>query len=110
MAIVEAVATDDATLEGATVATVAHQLGLDHSGASRMVRDATAVGYLSRGISARDRRRASLKLTESGRELLEGSRRWQRHTFDHLTAGWNTHDRHQLATYLHRLARQVNLD
>jgi DNA-binding MarR family transcriptional regulator len=103
--VVEAV---DATGSGeATVGTVAHQLGLDHSGASRMVRDAVAAGYLTRVASERDRRRARLRPTPSGRDLLGGSRRWQRQVFDELTATWDRRDRRRFAGYLERLAEEL---
>lgn len=93
--------------EEATVGTVAHQLGLDHSGASRIVKEATAAGYLTRAASEHDRRRASLRLTENGNELLAGSRQWQRHAFEELTATWDERDREQLAVYLQRLADEL---
>jgi DNA-binding MarR family transcriptional regulator len=105
--VVEAVGTAEAG--DATVASVAHQLGLDHSGASRMVRDATAAGYLTRATSSHDRRRAALELTERGRDLLDGSHRWQRAAFDQLTADWDERDRRQLTAYLQRLAHQLDL-
>ena len=104
---VEAVDTAGARTDEVTVATVAHHLGLDHSGASRMVRDATTAGYLVRATSGQDRRRASLQLTDSGRELLAGSHQWQRHTFDELTAGWSPVDRQRFAGYLLRLENQL---
>jgi DNA-binding MarR family transcriptional regulator len=107
---VEAVHTAETSLAGATIATVAHQLGLDHSGASRMVRDAATAGYLTRAADPRDHRRAALTLTPQGQALLAGSHQWQRQAFDHLTADWTDHDRRQLATYLHRLTRQLDLD
>jgi DNA-binding MarR family transcriptional regulator len=106
---VETVDTARAHADEATVAAVAHQLGLDHSGASRMVRDATTAGYLTRATSPRDRRRTVLTLTPQGEALVASSRQWQRHAFDQLTAGWTDHDRRQLATYLHRLTRQLDL-
>ncbi|MGJ6969153.1 MarR family winged helix-turn-helix transcriptional regulator [Streptosporangium sp. G11] len=93
--------------EAVTVGTVAHQLGLDHSGASRMVRDAVEAGYLARATSEHDRRRASLRLTESGQELLAGARQWQRQAFEELTASWAEHDRRRFAGYLQRLADDV---
>ncbi|MET8156641.1 MarR family winged helix-turn-helix transcriptional regulator [Sphaerisporangium sp. NPDC005289] len=99
-----AVAGEDAVV---TVGTVAHQLGLDHSGASRMVRDAVEAGYLARATSERDRRRACLRLTESGEELLATARRWQRQAFDELTASWPEDDRRRFASYLRRLADDV---
>ncbi|MGW7534202.1 MarR family winged helix-turn-helix transcriptional regulator [Amycolatopsis sp. NPDC054798] len=105
---VEAVDTASARTGEVTVATVADHLSLDHSGASRMVRDATAAGYLVRDTSGQDRRRASLQLTETGRELLAGSHRWQRQTFDELTADWPPADRHRFAGYLLRLESQLD--
>jgi DNA-binding MarR family transcriptional regulator len=102
---VEAVEAVRTTAE-ANVGTVAHQLGLDHSGASRMVRDAVAAGYLVRAASAHDRRSASLRLTDEGRTLLAGSREWQRRAFAELTSGWEEEDRARLAGYLERLARE----
>jgi DNA-binding MarR family transcriptional regulator len=104
--VIEAVHTGESAGEEANVATVAHQLGLDHSGASRMVRDAVAAGYLVRAASARDRRSAALRLTGEGRALLEGSRAWQRRAFAELTAGWAPEDRRRFAGYLERLARE----
>ncbi|TYB69888.1 MarR family transcriptional regulator [Nonomuraea sp. PA05] len=102
--VVEAVRTDPTE---ATVGTVAHQLGLDHSGASRMVKEAVDAGYLARATSEHDRRRAALRLTDSGRALLEGAREWQRHAFGELTATWEEHDRLRFAAYLERLADEV---
>lgn len=102
--VVEAV---DTTAAEATVGTVAHQLGLDHSGASRMVRVAVVAGYLARGESEHDRRRVCLRLTPSGHELLAGSHEWQRGVFQELTQGWDQRDRDQFATCLRRPAREV---
>lgn len=94
--------------EEATIGTVAHQLGLDHSGASRMVRDAVVAGYLIRAASEQDRRRACLRLTAEGRDLLAGSRGWQRRVFDELTSTWDQHDRQRFATYLQRLTGELD--
>ena len=105
--VVEAVDSGRAHLAEVTVATVANHLGLDHSGASRMVRDAVSAGYLERGTSSQDRRQVALHLTDSGRELLAGSHEWQRLTFDRLTADWSPADRQRFAGYLVRLAAQV---
>ncbi|SUE28228.1 putative MarR family transcriptional regulator [Nocardia farcinica] len=105
--VVEAVAAALRTGEEATVTDVAEQLGLDHSGASRMVRDAVAAGYLARGDSARDRRRVVVQLTDAGTELLTASHDWQRRCFDQLTATWNEQDRRRFAGYLQRLADET---
>lgn len=106
---VEAVDTGNDATEEATVGTVAHQLGLDHSGASRIVKDATKAGYLARASSEYDRRRASLQLTAHGENLLAGSRQWQRRAFDELTVGWDDYDRRQFASYLKRLADELGV-
>jgi DNA-binding MarR family transcriptional regulator len=106
---VEAVRTAEGGGEEATVATVAHQLGLDHSGASRIVRDAVAAGYLVRAVSPQDRRRASLRLTAEGRRLLTGARDWQRAAYDDLTAQWSAEDRERFAGYLQRLATELGI-
>lgn len=105
--VVEAVTAALRTGAEATVTDVAEQLGLDHSGASRMVRDAVAAGYLVRGDSVHDRRRVTVQLTDSGHRLLAASYDWQRQCFDQLTATWNEHDRHQFAGYLQRLADET---
>ena len=95
--------------DAATVNAVAHQIGLDHSGASRMVRDAVAAGFLERAASTRDRRRAALRLTASGDRLLVESHAWQQRAFEQLTAAWTTRDRDQLAEYLQRLAEDLGV-
>ncbi|MFC6086214.1 MarR family winged helix-turn-helix transcriptional regulator [Sphaerisporangium aureirubrum] len=92
-----------------TVGTVAHHLGLDHSGASRIIRDAVEAGYLTRLPSPQDRRRASLHLTDPGHSLLHASHQWQNQTFTALTATWPPQDRHQFATYLNRLADDLSV-
>lgn len=106
---VEAVRSAEGDAGGATVATVAHQLGVDHSGASRIVRDAVAAGYLVRAVSPEDRRRAALRLTGEGRALLAGARDWQRAAFADLTAAWSDADRARFAGYLRRLAGELGV-
>lgn len=93
-----------------TVTTVADQLGLDHSGASRMVRDTATAGFLVRADSVHDRRRVVLQLTDEGRHLLAEAHTWQRRCFDELTASWPDHDRCRFAAYLQRLADETTTD
>lgn len=93
--------------DGAAVGDVARQLGLDHSGASRMVTAAEAAGYVERSQSTADARRSVVQVSKSGQQLLEASRRWQQATFQELTADWSTRDRERLAGYLARLAAQI---
>ncbi|MFC3963139.1 MarR family winged helix-turn-helix transcriptional regulator [Nocardia jiangsuensis] len=105
--IVEAVAAATENGAEATVGTVAHLLGLDHSAAGRMVRDAGTDGYVSRIESAIDRRRTALRLTPRGTRLLTGAQQWQRRIFTELTADWSDEDRDRFAGYLHRLGAET---
>ncbi|MFD1515923.1 MarR family winged helix-turn-helix transcriptional regulator [Pseudonocardia yunnanensis] len=93
--------------DGATVGDVARRLGLDQSGASRMVAAAAAAGYVERSRATADGRRSVLRLTLAGRALIDSSHRWQRDTFAELTASWDEKDRAQFAGYLQRLASEV---
>jgi DNA-binding MarR family transcriptional regulator len=93
--------------DGATVGEVARQLGLDHSGASRMVAAVEAAGLVERSRSCSDGRRSAVRITGTGLQLLETSRRWQQTVFDELTGGWSDRDRRQFAGYLARLAAEV---
>ncbi|MEV6061205.1 MarR family winged helix-turn-helix transcriptional regulator [Nocardia asteroides] len=105
--VVEAVAAVSRSGVEPSVTDVADQLGLDHSGASRMVRDAVAAGLVIRVGSARDRRRVVVRLTDGGRELLAASHDWQQRQFDELTATWSASDRDRFAGYLRRLADEA---
>jgi DNA-binding MarR family transcriptional regulator len=91
----------------ASVNDVARQLGLDQSGASRMITAATTAGYLERARSPVDARRSVLRLTPAGEQLQAGARDWQRQTFTELTAHWPAADRERFARYLQRLADEV---
>ncbi|MDN5913911.1 MAG: MarR family winged helix-turn-helix transcriptional regulator [Pseudonocardia sp.] len=93
---------------GTTVGEVARRLGLDQSGASRMVAAAVGAGYVERGRAPSDTRRAVLRLTRAGHGLIVSSERWQQGVFEELTAEWDELDRERFAGYLRRLARQVD--
>lgn len=93
--------------DGATVGDVARRLGLDQSGASRMVAAAAAAGYVERARATADGRRSVLRLTPAGHALIDSSHRWQRDTFAELTSTWDEKDRAQFAGYLQRLASEV---
>jgi DNA-binding MarR family transcriptional regulator len=90
-----------------SVADVAHQLGIDQSGASRFVTAAISDGYIWRTASTVDRRRAVLAPTPAGRELLANSHAWQEQAFATLTAHWDRADAAQFAHYLRRFAREL---
>lgn len=105
--VLEAVAATAQTSEDVSVSDVAHQLGIDHSGASRFVAAAVDDGHLRRTASAADRRRAALTITPTGNWLLADARAWQEDVFTRLTAAWDRADAAQFADHLRRLARQL---
>mgnify|MGYP003777026827 CR=1 FL=1 len=92
---------------GVSVADVAHQLGIDRSGASRFVADAVEHGFLARDAALTDARRAALSITPAGRELLAQAHAWQERMFAELTAGWPERDAAAFAAYLRRLADEL---
>lgn len=73
----------------ATVTAIAHEIGIDQSGASRLIMSATAAGYLVMAAPATDGRRREASLTPAGRSMLEQAHRWQEDVFEQLTADWN---------------------
>jgi DNA-binding MarR family transcriptional regulator len=87
-----------------TVTEVAAQLGLDRSGASRLVSAAVSHGYVVRAAAEGDARRAALTVTPAGRDLLAAAHAWQDGVFAELTSGWKAEDVRRLAGYLRRLA------
>ncbi|WP_202865400.1 MarR family winged helix-turn-helix transcriptional regulator [Ornithinimicrobium sufpigmenti] len=76
-----------------TVNDVAAELGIDQSGASRMLTDAASRGYLDIAPSLVDGRRRATALTPVGRELLERAHAWQEQVFARLTQDWTERER-----------------
>ncbi|MEV4074811.1 MarR family winged helix-turn-helix transcriptional regulator [Nonomuraea fuscirosea] len=73
----------------ATVNAVAQEIGIDQSGASRLVKAATQAGYLAMRPSDADGRQRQATLTSSGHTLLDQAHDWQERVFDRLTEGWS---------------------
>ncbi|MFT4037377.1 MAG: MarR family winged helix-turn-helix transcriptional regulator [Thermomicrobiales bacterium] len=88
---------------GATVNAVANELGIDQSGASRMIAQAEAAGYLRKAPGQSDARQRALHVTPAGEDLLAAAHAWQEAVFASLTAGWDAEDVQRLAGYLARL-------
>jgi DNA-binding MarR family transcriptional regulator len=78
---------------GATINAVAYEIGIDQSGASRLVRAAVTAGYLAMTRAAADARRREVTVTPAGEALLADAHRWQEQVFDELTASWPAHRR-----------------
>ncbi|GAA0506207.1 MarR family transcriptional regulator [Paractinoplanes deccanensis] len=86
-----------------TVNDVAAELGIDQSGASRMIAHATAEGYLTAAPSLQDARRRTISVTPAGAELLEAAHAWQEAVFADLTATWTGTERADFHRALRRL-------
>src|SRR5215218_8741442 len=79
--------------EPATINAVAHELGIDQSGVSRLVKSAVAAGYLEQKPSDRDGRQREVSITPAGRSMLEQAHRWQEAVFQQLTEQWTERQR-----------------
>lgn len=75
--------------EPATINAVAHELGIDQSGASRVIKTAVDSGYLKMTRGADDGRRREVSMTTAGDAALEKAHVWQERIFTDLTAGWS---------------------
>jgi DNA-binding MarR family transcriptional regulator len=87
----------------ATVNAVANELGIDQSGASRIIAQAVQRGYLYKALAQQDARQRALHVTPAGDELLRAAHAWQEAVFADLTAGWPEQDVQQLQGYLEGL-------
>ncbi len=109
MQAVEAVASLHARQERATVNAVAAEIGIDQSGASRLIKEAAEAGYLEMTSQTVDRRKREASLTDAGREVLAQAHAWQESVFDALTAGWSARRRDEFRRAMHDLITQSHL-
>lgn len=89
----------------ATVNAVAEEIGIDQSGASRLVKEATTAGCLITRASEADGRRREAAVTPAGHALLEQAHDWQDQVFERLTEGWSGRRR---ADFLEAMADLVD--
>ncbi|MFT4265383.1 MAG: MarR family winged helix-turn-helix transcriptional regulator [Nocardioides sp.] len=75
--------------EAATVNAVAEEIGIDQSGASRLIKSAVDAGYVTLAVTPSDGRRREVTVTPSGHTVLRQAHAWQERVFDELTAGWS---------------------
>ncbi|WP_238219027.1 MarR family winged helix-turn-helix transcriptional regulator [Tsukamurella pulmonis] len=68
---------------------IAQEIGIDQSGASRLIKNATAAGYLAMAASATDGRRREASLTATGHSMLDEAHHWQEEVFTQLTRDWS---------------------
>lgn len=86
----------------ATINSVAREIGIDQSGASRLVRDAVEAGYLEMNPSPRDARERVVAVTRAGQRLLVDAHHWQEEVFEQLTDDWKAEER---AVFHHAMLR-----
>jgi DNA-binding MarR family transcriptional regulator len=99
----EAVAALVSRAEPATVNAVADEIGIDQSGASRLIKSALAAGYLATSIAPSDGRRREAAVTPIGHTALRHAHAWQEHLFDQLTVGWSQRRREDFQTAMEDL-------
>jgi MarR family transcriptional regulator, organic hydroperoxide resistance regulator len=71
------------------LAAVARELGIDQSGASRLIRSAVEARYLTTARGRGDGRRREVSVTDTGAAALRHAHAWQEEVFAELTAGWS---------------------
>jgi DNA-binding MarR family transcriptional regulator len=96
--VTEAVAALVGRDEPATVNAVADEIGIDQSGASRLIKSAVDAGYLTMTTAPSDGRRREAAVTPIGHTALRQAHAWQERMFDELTAGWSQQRRDDFQT------------
>jgi MarR family transcriptional regulator, organic hydroperoxide resistance regulator len=89
----------------ASINDIARELGLDQSGASRMVAHAENEGLVTRSPRTRVGRPTTIAATAAGRQLLQDARTWQDEVLATLTADWPPDDVETLTTLMARLVQ-----
>jgi DNA-binding MarR family transcriptional regulator len=109
--VLEAVHTLAGSRRSTSINDVARELGVDQSGASRMVARAEQLGLVTRQRSGRIGAASSITITTTGGELLRQAHAWQDEVAGTLTADWPEGDVRTLVTLMDRLVQaQAHLD
>ncbi|MGW0434713.1 MarR family winged helix-turn-helix transcriptional regulator [Micromonospora sp. NPDC003197] len=82
---------------------VSAELGIDQSGASRMVSDAVGRHLLTVTASTADARRRVVAVTPQGEAMLRDAHRWQEQAFARLTEDWTDTERVDFQRAMQRL-------
>lgn len=78
---------------GVTVNAVVDEIGIDQSGASRLVNSAVLAGYPRVSSSRADGRRREVSVTPAGISMLIDAHQWQEKVFTALTVHWTDRQR-----------------
>ncbi|WP_433585863.1 MarR family winged helix-turn-helix transcriptional regulator [Microbacterium hydrocarbonoxydans] len=88
MLVTEAVAALVDRDRPATVNAIADEIGIDQSGASRLIRTAVEASLLDMTVSTADARGRHIDVTALGRAALDDAHAWQEEVFRGLTRLW----------------------
>lgn len=91
-----------------TVGSVAEQLSVNESTASRLVDATVRAGMVARHRSVDDSRRTLLTLTTAGEQLFDRAAQFRRSYLEGLLEDWDPADRATFARLLGRFADDVN--
>jgi DNA-binding MarR family transcriptional regulator len=95
----------------ASINEVARQLGIDQSGASRMITRAEQLGLVTRQPADRVGTAASIAISAAGEELLRQAHAWQDEAAKRLTADWTDEDVRTFSRLMDQLVgTQTELD
>ncbi|MGO2312934.1 MarR family transcriptional regulator [Brachybacterium tyrofermentans] len=107
--VVEAVASLIDRGQSATVNAVASEIGIDQSGASRLVKSAVDAGYVAMTTAQSDGRKREVALMPSGDAVLREAHAWQEQVFGELTVGWSRLRREEFHAAMTDLVRRSYL-
>ncbi|GAA4258253.1 MarR family winged helix-turn-helix transcriptional regulator [Dactylosporangium darangshiense] len=106
--VLEAIHALSAANKPTSVNDVARELGVDQSGASRMIARAQRQGLVTRRAPVKVGGAAAIASTGAGDELLRQARAWQNEVVRRLTAGWADDEVRTLMTLMDRLVHAQN--
>lgn len=106
--VVEAVHALTEQQRPASINDVARELGVDQSGASRMVTSAERQGYVTRRAPGRIGAMSAIANTAAGEELLSRAHAWQDQVLRTLTTDWPDEDVETLMSLMDRLVQAQN--
>ena len=91
--VVQAVQARQAMTQEATIGSIAAEMELDPSTASRLVAVTQRAGYVTRKASTADGRVAQVELTAAGEKLAAAAQDFQRQTFEAIMGAWSADER-----------------
>lgn len=94
--------------EDCSIGTVAEELRVAHSTASRLIERAVQVGMVQRARSGSDPRRVALSLSAAGEQLQRDATAFRTSRLEELLEGWTATDVTTLTRLLERFARSAH--